>query len=113
MNESQLSELRRRMEARSEASADNARDLVRDASRDPLMEGVVAGCKYGALMTVLGAVAVRFLSKQFPLWKHVSPAGNAWLVIATGMSGFFVASEKAVLSPSRRAAPGVAPVLDR
>eukprot|EP00966_Prymnesium_polylepis_P221600 5126918-Prymnesium_polylepis.1 len=104
MDESQLAALRSRLqEAKDGTSVADERSLVRDSSRDPLREGLAAGAKCGAVTTLLGAGAVHLLRRRLALWAHVTPAGNAFIVATAGMAGFFVASEKAVLTPKKAA----------
>ena len=79
---------------------------ARSEPSDPLADGLLAGLKCGILTTLLGAGGVHLLQRQSFWRRAVTPAGNVWFVTAAGMAGFFVASEKAVLSGTK---PSTAP----
>ena len=111
MDDAQRKALRQSLASKREASE------VRTCStdRDPLVEGVIAGLKWGVVTTLLGAGGVHLL-QRLAFWRRaVTPAGNVWIITATGMAGFFVASEKAVLSGTKptTAAPPALSQTDR
>ena len=89
-----MTELRLSLVAKQRQSARHARAV---AERDPTVEALLAGVRWGAATTAAGALLVYGLHRTTAL-RSASPAGKAWLVTASGMAGFFVASEKAVVS---------------
>ena len=89
-----MTELKHSLAAKQRQSERHARAT---AERDPTIEALMAGLRWCTVTTAAGALLVYVLDRTTVL-RSASPAGKAWLVTASGMAGFFVASEKAVVS---------------
>lgn len=70
---------------------------------NPTYDGLLAGAKSGAILTIVGLAAVGAATVMSPAFRTASsPGARAWLVCTAGMAGFFFNSEMAVVGTDAR-----------
>jgi hypothetical protein len=68
-----------------------------DDLANPTLDGMRSGCKWGAIYALTGGAVILALHCGTHRFNRMTTAGKVWLVTATGMAGFFIHSEHAIV----------------